>query len=208
MGGRTIYDPTQVGLKKVYAFKQKIDRDFPGTIINALPYHTAEIPDSQIKSLLSRSLVVVLAIDDPDQIIRIGNLSYPTTEFVQPAMHAKGESGHIAVCVPFVTPCLRCTLGIDSAKDITRLDSEPANSLDIAAVAQQAARITLDIAYSKVTGQAITRWDTSKNLIYITNTKQELSPDGPGIRFEGSRRRPGCSICDNLYGRMKGTENE
>lgn len=172
-----------------------------------MSYHTAEIPDSQIESLLSRSLVVTLAIDDPDQIIRISDLAYLITELVQPAMHDKGESGHIAVCVPFITPCLRCTLSINDATDIRRLDSEPANSLDIAAVAQQAARIALDIAYSKVTGRPITRWNTAKNLIWVSNTKDECSQDGPGLIFESSRKRPGCSVRDNSYGRTKGTEN-
>jgi hypothetical protein len=207
-GGRTIYDLTQVGLRKVYALKQKMERDFPGTIINALPYNTAEIPDSQIKSLLSRSLVAVLAIDDPDEILRISDMAYPITELVQPAMHAKGESGHITICAPFITPCLRCTLGIKGPTDIIRLDHERAAGVDIETVAHYAARVTLDIAYSKVTGQPITRWDTAKNLIYIANTKQDISQDGPGLTFESSRKRPGCSVCDSSYGRMKGFYNE
>jgi hypothetical protein len=63
-------------------------------------------------------------------------------------------------------------------------------------VAQQAARIAVDISYSKVTGQHISRWDTSKNLVYIANTKQTLSPDGPGMKFEGSQRQTGCPVCN------------
>ena len=146
--------------------------------------------------MFARSLVVILAIDDPQQMIRISDLAYPIVELIQVAMHTGGLSGHIAVCVPFVTPCLRCTLDVSGPRDIHRLDSEPANSLDIVTVAQQVARTAVDIMYSKVTGQHITRWDTSKNLIYIANTKQELSPDGPGIRFEGSQKRPGCPVCN------------
>jgi len=194
-GGRTAYDPTQVRLRKVFALKEKIEANFPGTTINPLAYHTTEIPDSQIKILMKRSLLVILALDDPEQILRLSDLAYPITELVQPAMHAQGHGGHIVICFPFVTPCLRCSLGIETPADIHRLDSEPANGLDIATVAQQAARITLDIAYSKVTGQPITRWDVTKNLIYISNTKDELSQDGPGLTFERSSRRPGCAIC-------------
>jgi hypothetical protein len=208
-GGRTIYDPLLIGLKKVDAVKQKIEHDFPGTKVNPYPYNVGEIPDIELRTMFSRSLVVILAIDDPAQILRVSDLAYFVTEIVQVAMHRRAESGHIALSVPFVTPCLRCTLGIDSAKDVTQLDAEPASGLDIAVVAQQAARITLDIAYSKVTGRPITRWNTTKNLIWVSNTKDECSQDGPGgLTFESSRRRPGCSICDNLYGRMKGTENE
>jgi hypothetical protein len=195
-GGRTIYDPTQVGLKKVHALKDKIERDHPGTVVNTLPYNTAEIPDSEWKSMFRRSLVALLMIDDGHEMVRLSDLAYPITELVQPAMHARGASAHIVICAPFVTPCLRCVLDVDHATDIRRLDSEPAAGLDIAAVAQLAARIALDIAYSKVTGRPINRWDTSKNLIYLSNTKDELSPDGPGLHFEESRKRHGCPVCN------------
>jgi hypothetical protein len=195
-GGRTAYDPTQVGLRKVQALKEKMERDFPGTVVNPLPYNTTEIPDTELTSMFRRSLVVILAIDDPGQIIRISDLAYPITELIQPAMHAQGASGHIVICVPFVTACLPCSLDLTDAAGIRRLDSEPAAGLDIAAVAQLAARIALDIAYSKVTGRPINRWDTAKNLIYLSNTKDELSPDGPGLHFEESRKRPDCPVCN------------
>ena len=195
-GGRTIYTPDQIGLAKVEALKQKLERDFLGTKVNALPYDVGEIPTNELVSMLSRSLVVILAIDDPKQIIRISNLAYPIVELIQVAMHRGAASGHIALSVPFTSPCLRCTLDIENSEDIHQLHSEPANSWDIMTVAQQAAKIAIDIMYSKVTCSDITRWDTSKNLIYIANTKQQLSPDGPGMHFEGSQKRPGCPICN------------
>ena len=195
-GGRTIYTPDQIGLAKVEALKQRLERDFLGTKVNPLPYDVGEIPANELVSMLSRSLIAILAIDDPRQIIRISNLAYPIVELVQVAMHTGAKSGHIAISVPFVSPCLRCTLDIEDAGDIHQLHSEPANSWDIMTVAQQAARIAIDIMYSKVTGQHITRWDTSKNLIYIANTKQQLTPDGPGILFESSQKRPGCPVCN------------
>jgi len=196
-GGRTAYDPTQVGLKKVLALKQKVERDHPGTILGAYPYHTSEIPDNQLEIMVRGSLAVLLAIDDPEEILRIADLVYPITELVQPAMHARGATGHIVICFPLVTPCLRCSLNINEAADIHRLDSEPAAGLNIAAVAQQAARVVLDIAYSKIAGQPITRWDPTKNLIFIANSKHETSPDGPGIHSESSRKRPGCPVCNS-----------
>lgn len=196
--GRTIYGPDQIGLTKVEALKQRLERDFLGTKVNPLPFDVGEIPANELASMFSRSIAVVLVIDDPVQILRISDLAYPIVELIQVAMHSGAKSGHIAISVPFVTPCLRCTLNIEDSRDIHRLDSEPANSWDIMIVAQQAARIAIDIMYSKVTGQTINRWDTSKNLIYITNTRQELSPDGPGMHFEGSQKRPGCPVC-NCY---------
>lgn len=195
-GGRTIYEPSSIGQKKTYAIKEKIERDFPGTKIIAFPYNIAEIPDIELESLFSRSLIVIIAIDDPEQMLRISDLAYPLVELIQVAMHTGAKSGHIAISVPFATPCLRCTLKIEESNDIQRLDSEPANSWDIMTVAQQAARIAIDIIYSKVSGQNIERWNISKNLIYIANTKQQLSPDGPGMHFEDSQKRPGCPVCN------------
>jgi len=196
-GGRTIYDHTLIGMKKVDALKRKLERDHVGTTVNPLPYNVAELPNIELVRMFNRSWLVFLAIDDPKQILRISDLAYSIVEVIQVAVHAKARSGHLAISIPLVTPCIRCTLEIHSEKDIRRLDGEPGNSLDIAHVAQEAARIGLDILYSKATGKDITRWDVSKNLIYISNTKQEeLSPDGPGLHFEGSQRRAGCLICN------------
>jgi hypothetical protein len=195
--GRTIYDTTQIGVKKVHAAKQKLEREFPGTRINAYPYSTTEVPDSEFKSMFARSLVVILVIDDGPEILRLAILAYPITELLHAAMHRNGNSGHIVVSVPFATPCLQCTLGIRRATDIRTLPSEPASSLDIVQIAECSARMALDIVHSKVTGRRISRWDTTKNLIYITNTREELSPDGPGLHYESSQRRPGCVVCDH-----------
>jgi molybdopterin/thiamine biosynthesis adenylyltransferase len=195
--GRTIYDGSLIGLYKVNAAKLKIESSFPGTKVIPLPYNIDEIPDIELQRLFSRSILVLLAFDDPAQLIRINKLAYPVVDFIQAAMHTAGLSGHIVISIPLVTPCLSCTLDIKRAEDIQRLDSEPANSWDIINVAQQTARIAIEIMYSKVTCSDITRWDTSKNLIYIANTKQQLSPDGPGLIYENSQRRPGCPVCNS-----------
>jgi molybdopterin/thiamine biosynthesis adenylyltransferase len=197
-GGRTAYDSASVGLFKVEALKRKIEADHLGATVRTYPFNVAEITTLDLKDMFERSLVVVVVIDDPEQILRVSDLAYPMVEVVQAAMHAQGRTSHIAISVPLLAPCLRCTLGISESADITRLDSEPAHSLDIMNLAAHAARFVSAIAFSKVTGQPITRWDVTKNLIYIANTREELSPDGPGLHFEGSQRRPGCPICSNL----------
>jgi hypothetical protein len=201
--GRTIYDRTQIGLWKVHAAKQKVERDHAGTTVNPYPFDVAEIPDRPLMDLFARSQVVIVAIDDPRQVLRVNDRAYAIVELIQVAMHREALTGHLALSRPCVTPCLRCTLHVDSPQQIHRLDSERGNSLDIVNVAQLAARIALDIVYSKVTGRPVSRWDTTKNLIFITNTKQDVSPDGPGLTFEGSRSRPGCPICGN-YSAVQG----
>jgi hypothetical protein len=194
--GRTIYDSSSIGLFKVEALKRKVEADRLGASIRTYPFNVAELTMQELRVMFQRSLLVVVAIDDPEQLLRVSDLAYPIVELIQVAMHRQALSGHVALSIPFATPCLRCTLGIDNSQDIHRLDGEPGNSLDIVNVAQHAARIAIDIMYSKVTGQSITRWDPSKNLIYIANTQQELSPDGPGLHYENTLRRPECLICN------------
>jgi molybdopterin/thiamine biosynthesis adenylyltransferase len=196
-GRRTIYTSDSLGLFKVEALKRKIESDRSGALVRTYPCNVSQFSASDLKAMFQRCLIVILAIDDPEQIVRVSDLAYAIVELMQVAMHARGRSSHIIISMPGLTPCLRCTLQISSARDIHRLDSEPANSLDIMNLAQYAATFATDIACSKVTGRRITRWDTRKNLIYITNTREELSPVGPGLHYESSQKRPGCSICNN-----------
>jgi hypothetical protein len=195
-GGRTIYEHCLVGSKKVLALKQKIERDYPGAVVHPFPYNVGEIPDIELKAMSSQSSLFIVAIDDGAQMLRINDLAYPMVEMIQVAMHAGALSGHVAITVPNVSPCLRCILDVSGQQDIHRLDSEPASSWHIQRVAHEAATIAIEILYSKISGQPISRWDISKNLVFITNSRQESSPDGPGIRFEGIQKRPGCPICN------------
>lgn len=193
--GRTIYDSTQIRQLKVYAAKEKIESNFIGTEILPAAYNVAELPDIDLIKRFKKAAIVILVIDDPVQIVRINRLCYPVTELVQCGIHRQGHSSHIAFTIPHQTPCLACTLGITSQRDIRRLDSEPAAGIDISIASQLAARIALDLLHSKITGKSITRWDATKNLVYISNT-QQITPDSPGIHYDkGSPRRADCDIC-------------
>jgi molybdopterin/thiamine biosynthesis adenylyltransferase len=192
---RTIYDSTQVGQLKVKAAQYKIESNFIGTRVIPRACDVAEVPDVELISLFKQAMIVILAIDDSSQILRINRLGYGLIEIVQIGIHRQGRSGHIAFSIPHKTPCLACMLNIASKQDIHRLDSEPASGVDIAIVSQHAARVAMELMYSKITGKPITRWDPTQNLIYVSNTKQDITPDGPGIHYESSQRRPDCRIC-------------
>ena len=198
LGGRTIYTHHEIGLLKVEAFKKILERDYLGTKVNPLPFDVAEIPEHALKNLMAGPVIVIIAIDDPDQILRINDIGYGLTEMIQVANHRNADSGHIAISIPYVTACLRCTLDISESRQIRRLDSEPAASIDIMTVSQMAAKIALEIMYAKVTGRMIQQWDPSKNLLYIANKRQELSPDGPGLIWEKSQKRSNCPICNHF----------
>ena|GEM_PF-1893525 len=195
-GGRTAYDSTQIGMMKVDALKQKIEAEHLGASVRPYPFDVSEITTLDLRDMIQSSWLVLLAIDDPVQILRISDLAYPVVEVVQTGVHAQGNSGHIAISMPLITPCLRCTLGISGSSDIRRLDSEPSSSHDIAAIAHHGARFSLDIVYSKAADRQISRWDTSKNLVYLSNRADQFSPDGPGLHYEASQKRPGCPICN------------
>jgi molybdopterin/thiamine biosynthesis adenylyltransferase len=195
--GRTTYTAEDLGQFKVEALKRRIEADHPGTQVCPYPCNVAQFTNADLIAMCRRCLIAILAIDDPEQIIRIGDLAYPLVQMLQAAMHARGHSSHIIISRPRVTPCLRCTLGIRNPHDIHRLDRERAHTLDIVNLAQNAATFALDLACSRVTGRRITRWDVSKNCIYITTRRDStVSPDGPGLHFESTQRRPGCSVCD------------
>jgi len=47
-GGRTIYDPSQIGLRKVDALQAKVERNSPGATVIPYPYKTSGIPDAEL----------------------------------------------------------------------------------------------------------------------------------------------------------------
>jgi molybdopterin/thiamine biosynthesis adenylyltransferase len=195
--GRTIYTAHEIGMYKVDAFKKILERDNPGTKVNPLPFDLGEIPDHSLKDMIATAALVIIAIDDPVQILRINDLGYSLTEMLQIANHRNADSGHVAIVIPGITSCLRCTLNITEDQQIRRLDSEPAASVDIITTSQMAAKIALEILYAKVTGRTIKKWNPSKNLLFIANKSQELSPDGPGLIWEQSQKKSNCPICNS-----------
>ncbi len=198
VAGRTTYTPRDLGLLKVEALKRRIEEDRPGTRVRPYPCNVAQFADSDLKALFRRCLIVVLAIDDPEQLVRVGDLAYPLVVLLQAAMHARGHSSHIMISIPHVTCCLRCTLGISSPREITRLDREPSASGDIVTLANTAANFALDLASSQISGQRIPRWDVSKNRIYISNRLDEtVNPDSPGLKLDRVQSRPECPICNH-----------
>jgi molybdopterin/thiamine biosynthesis adenylyltransferase len=195
-GGRTWYERQHIGMLKPFALKQKLERLYPGTEVTPLPYDLAEISNHDLTGMLTECDLAIIAIDDPVQIERLSDLAYHRVELIQQAMHAGAASGHIAISIPLVTPCLKCTLNISKNNPIRRLNSEPGSGMDILAISQATARIALEILYCKVSGKTIQRWDPTKNLLFISNTKQQISPDGMGMIWEDSKKRPGCPVCN------------
>lgn len=193
--GRTIYIPGQVNQKKVYAAKSRIERDYPNSTIRPYPYNVMDIPDSELRRLARRVAIVINAIDDAVAMLRVNDLLYSITEVLYVALHAGAASGHVILTIPYVSACLRCSLGITSAADIHTLHGEPGLALDIKNVANQCATIALEIIHSKATGKPVERWDLTKNIIYFANRQGQLSPDGPGLRLQRADKRSGCSIC-------------
>jgi molybdopterin/thiamine biosynthesis adenylyltransferase len=194
-GGRTIYEPSHIHKRKVYAAKDKIERDHPNAVIQPYPYNVMHMPDLVLLHLASRSAVVINAIDDPRAMLRINDLLYPHVEVLFVALHSAGASGHVILTLPGISACLRCSLDISSAAEISTLHAEPALAVDIKNVANHCATIALETIYAKVTGRPVRRWDISKNIFFFANQREEADPDGPAIRLQQAQKRPDCPIC-------------
>lgn len=194
-GGRTIYHAGQVRQKKVYAAKDLIERHFPNSSVQPYPYNVLQIPDAQLRLLAKRAAIVVNAIDDPEGMLKINDLFYFVIEVLYVGLHHGAHSGHVVLTVPYASACLRCSLDIASASDIQTLHGEPGLGMDIRLVANYAAIIALELMYSKVTGQPVSRWDLTKNIFYFANRREQSSPDGPGLVLQRAEKRLGCPIC-------------
>lgn len=196
--GRTTYREEDLGLLKVDALKRHLESDHPGVQVQPYPCNVAQFTDADLIAMFRQCLVAILVIDDPEQLIRVADLAYPLVQLIQASMHRGGHSSHIIISIPQVTACLRCTLRIAGPQDIRRLDREPSATGDIVTLANTTANFSKDLACSTVTGRRITRWDISKNRIYIAHRCDDsVSPDGWAPHYESGQRRPGCPICNH-----------
>jgi molybdopterin/thiamine biosynthesis adenylyltransferase len=193
--GRTIFEAGQVGKRKVRALKEKIERDYPLTRVEPLPYDVLELPDIFLRQLGKKVSVVINAIDSGQGMLRINDLFYQIVEVLYVAAHQGALSGHVVMTAPFVTACLRCCLDINSASDIETLHAEPALCVDVRNIAHYCATLAVEVMYAKATGRPIQRWDISKNIFYIANQREQHSPDGPGVHLQQGHKRQGCPTC-------------
>ncbi len=89
-GGRTIYEASHVRMKKVYAVKQKVERDYPLTMIIPYCYNIMDLPDIVLTRLAGKAAIVINAIDDAEGMLRVNDLLYPITEVIFAALHSGG----------------------------------------------------------------------------------------------------------------------
>jgi molybdopterin/thiamine biosynthesis adenylyltransferase len=193
--GRTIYEPAQVNKKKVFAAKYIVERDFPQTTVNPYPYNVLAIPATELIRLAKKTAIVINAIDDSTAMLQVNDILYGIAEVLYIALHAKAASGHIILTIPYMSACLRCSLDVNSSSDMRTLHGEAGSGLDIRTVANQGAVVAAEIIRAKKTGLLIERWDITKNIFYLANKRDELSPDGPGVHMEKAEKRPQCPIC-------------
>ncbi len=199
-GGRTIYEAGQVRQRKVYAAKDKIQRDYPLSRVIPYPYNVMDLPDAELRRLARRSSIVINAIDDGTAMLRINDLLYTETEILYAALHTGAASGHVILTAPLATACLRCCLNINSPDEIQTLHGEPGAGPDIRNVANHCVTIALEIMEAKVTGKPIERWDITRNIFYFSNRRDEqLSPEGPGVHLRRAVRMPGCPVCSAAH---------
>ncbi len=193
--GRSIYKPGFTGMKKVYAAREIIEADFPGSRIIPLSYNIMDVPDIELLRLARQCSVVICAIDDARAMFRINKLLYNKITILYPAMHNSARTGHIIVTTPGKSACLQCSMDIDDPGQIQTLHGEPGWGLDIRNVANHCATAACQIIHANTSKQDINRWDPEKNIFYFSNARNNTSPDGPGILLEAAEKRKGCPVC-------------
>ena len=154
-----------------------------------------DIPATELIRLAKKAVMVINAIDDPPAMLQINDLLYAVTEVLYVAMHARAASGHIILTIPHMSACLRCSLDVNSSGEMRTLHGEAGSGLDIRTVANHGAVVAAEIIRVKKTGLLIERWDITKNIFYLANKRDDLSPDGPGVHMEKAEKRPQCPIC-------------
>ena len=193
-GARTPYVSHHIGQYKTDALKQMIEFLQPRTTVHPLHHSLDEVPDIEIARLLERVSVSFGLIDDPDALLRLDALAYRRTYSVYAGVHRGARSGHVIV-TGLGLPCLKCSLGLDAQRRMRTLHAEAGLGCDIARVAHFAAIVGLEILIANTTRRSITRWDFSKNVMYVANYREALCPDGPGMVYESATRDPKCPVC-------------
>lgn len=193
--GRTIYEAGHIGMKKVDAAKQKIERDYPKSKIIPIECNINDLTNQELHAIAQDVDLIINAVDDGDAMFKINDVCYAFTEILFVAMHSHAASGHAIITTPSTSPCLRCCMGVTSPDDINTLHGEPGDGIDIAMVAMQSVAIAIEIIRAKKTGSPIDKWDIRNSIFYFANRRDRLHPEGPGVVLERASKRSKCPIC-------------
>lgn len=142
------YGSDDIGKYKVDVLCEKM-ADKSGMLPKAAPcrlFVTAGIAPEELDAVLGDSVIVLWAIDSADGLAVLEGsilLMMQARIHIFAAMHAQTGGGHVAIWIPFTTPCIRHSIGLASFRQITESraqDSSITNS-DIRVVADSTADV-------------------------------------------------------------------
>jgi len=192
--GNTPFRPTDIGLPKVVAFRNLMKEQAPGVQVQAVQADLLLMPEEELLALAHGAGVVLGLVDDGQAIFRINEMFYRHLPVIYAAGHRGARTGDVVISRPGEA-CLRCLLNIDSPARIQTLAGEATHGIDILAIAQTCARITLALLGDRRLGDAGEVLDPSANFIFLENRRSPGSPGGFAPRFLRIERRPTCPVC-------------
>ncbi len=193
--GRTFYPPDSIGTPKVLAHRKYLLQMYPHAHITPLRKNTADLSDGEIAALVESSDVVVGAFDEGRQLLRFDSLAYWLKPVAYAFFHRQARQASVIWTRPGNSPCLRCSLGVESEDDIETLHRESIMGIDVQPVANMCARVAMWLL-SASTGPLQELFDPEKNIIFMENRPSET---GLAVHFLQADRNPTCEVCNTSF---------
>ncbi|MBD3374470.1 hypothetical protein GF406_05475 [candidate division KSB1 bacterium] len=127
--GETMYTFFDLDRFKVDALMEKIMREFPDT---SFTKHRKNLRPNmsydELNDLFEDSVLVIWAVDTRAGLRVTENAEFMLERLgIAPGMHAIHGGGHVVYWIPFVTPCIKHSLGLESFRQINENDAHRSN---------------------------------------------------------------------------------
>ncbi|OVE78523.1 hypothetical protein BVY01_05290 [bacterium I07] len=189
LNGRSIYRTSDIHKPKTQAFGDITHLLISAVKIQANTRNFNLMTQNEIITWSRGSSLAVCAMDSPLAMERFNRIFYHRIPCVYVGMQRGGKTGFIIFTHPG-TPCVKCSLGLDSFKDLHQLRGEPALPLDIQKIAREAATVGLALLSSdSQSSDLYHKIDREANFIFLSNEGNEEK------QFFKPQKNPDCPIC-------------
>ncbi len=127
--GRQDHDTADLGMPKVQAAKQKMQRILPSVEVTTHARNFCDFPEAELLELVRDSDLVYVAVDRHPPVALANQLCLRTgTSFIVAGMYAGGQAGELYFWHPGLLPCHRCVLAGRYASDVEEIVASDAAS--------------------------------------------------------------------------------
>ena len=188
--GQSSFRAIDLGCSKVEAIERICREINPGLEVRRCEDDLRKVPDLDLGMWIGGASLLVLAVDDPQALLRLHDLFYRRLPMVAGGVHDRGVSGHVVFTVPGQTACLRCALGVSGPGDLVQVRGNSASAEDVQRIAGE----TASAAMALLDPVRAARLPTRRNLHFISNRDAAGAAPYQSSWLE-PRRNPGCRVC-------------